>query len=143
MSNALEIAGKMYRDEYDKQKTIEDELDEQKRKVLQTEQQLRGLMLEAGMPQFKLDDNPEDVRVIFLKGWTDFRVVDKSRWPEVFEWLRETGNESLIRENVDRQTLKATVRIMEEDGIEIPDFIVKSEGEKAHIQRSRGRKRKE
>lgn len=51
-----------------------------------------------------------------------FALNDGNR-PEVMEWLREHGRGELVREDVNRQTLSAEIKKMQNEGIEMPEFL--------------------
>lgn len=52
-----------------------------------------------------------------------FANVKKEDRPKVYEWLRKTGNDSLIQDWVFPSTLKAFVREQFTQGQPLPDFI--------------------
>lgn len=67
-----------------------------------------------------------------------YASVNKAKEDELFTWLRDTGNDALIKETVNAQTLRAFVREQREMGRAVPfDLVNQYEVTKAVLKRGK------
>lgn len=131
MTNLIELA-KQYRMQRELVATAKRAHDEHKKAMQAMEEQLVALMLEEGVKNLKLEEG----EMLYRYSIVNFRPADPSRWPDILHWLRDNGNESLIKESVHPKTFTAFCKEQEESGADLPDAIVKWEGDKIGMRRS-------
>lgn len=66
--------------------------------------------------------------------YVNVRAADK---PALLEWLRDNGHASLIKEDVHSGTLKAFIKDLLDQGIQIPEFVSTYTETKATLTKSR------
>ena len=105
---------------YRKVKDLKNEMDD----LLKAANKIHTKMTEDLMPALF---DQEDIKNITVEGF-QYIVTHKSRATmkdkeAAFEFFREKGQESIITETINWQTLDATIKLYLEEGLDVPDEI--------------------
>ena len=120
MNNLIELA-KEYRTQREVTRAASRKHDTEKKTLKQLETQLAGAMLEAGQKFFRMEDGTGVRRRLFRA----FSPEKGEPWGKIIQWLRDTGNGSMIKESI--RDFTEFCRGHEDEGREFPDFVRKFE----------------
>lgn len=98
-----------------------DDLDDVKKPLQARYEHLRLVAIPTAMAEDDVTSITTKIGRCTLTG--DLYVKVKNR-PALHVWLQETGNESLITETVNAQTLKSFIKEQQKSGVEVPDAIL-------------------
>jgi hypothetical protein len=116
-SNTIVFLTKKFKEYYDLEKKLKAEMEEARATKEAWEEELLSKMLEEEVQNIKTADG------MFYSREDTYANYDHARENEVFDWLHDTGNETLIRETINARTLTAWVKEQMEMGTDIPDFF--------------------
>lgn len=113
------LVGK-FRIEFDNVKALEDQLEVAKSRLEETKQKLLDMMESDGKDRTA---TYEGIGFVTRMKPRLFASCSEENKPVLFDWIRKTGNEGLIKETVSPQTLSAFVAEKIEEGQEVPECI--------------------
>jgi hypothetical protein len=113
----MQLIIKKFKDLYDKKRKLKSELEETQKSLDQWEIALLEKFNEEGVQNIKTDLG------MFFQREDFFASYDHDREQETFAWLRDTGNESLIKQTVNSKTLAAWAKEAIDQGVELPEFF--------------------
>jgi hypothetical protein len=116
-NNTIVFLTKKFKEFYDLERDHKARMEEARELKEQWEEALLSKMLEEEVQNIKTGDG------MFYSREDTFANYDHARESEVFDWLHETGNETLIRETINARTLTAWVKEQQEQGTDLPDFF--------------------
>jgi hypothetical protein len=117
MEQTLVFLTKKFKEYYDLEKKLKNEMEEARATKEAWEEELLSKMLEEEVQNIKTSDG------MFYAREDTYANYDHAREPEVFDWLHDTGNETLIRETINARTLTAWTKEQMEMGTELPEFF--------------------
>jgi hypothetical protein len=117
MEQTLVFLTKKFKEYYELEKSYKAKAEEARLLKEQWEEALLAKMLEEEVQNIKTADG------MFYSREDVFANYDHARESEVFDWLHETGNETLIKETINARTLTAWTKEQMEMGTELPEFF--------------------
>jgi hypothetical protein len=108
--------------EMDRLRSQLDELEDKRKPIQARYEHLRLVAIPTAMAEEDITSiTVSGVGRCTLTGDMYVRVLDR---PALHIWLQDTGNESLITETINAQTLKSFIKEQQKSGVEVPDAIL-------------------
>jgi hypothetical protein len=117
MENTIVFLTKKFKEFYDLERELKTTMEEVRKLKESWEEALLAKMLEEEVQNIKTGDG------MFYSREDVFANYDHAREEAVFNWLHETGNETLIKETINARTLTAWVKEQQDQGTDLPDFF--------------------